>query len=205
MKKYIVVMLVVLFATFTVQAQSSIGIFGGYGQSKFDLSDENGEDSELSQSDFIPVGAELLFGNKFQIGAEVSYSAVPFSFKAEADGKTLVEEKISQFLVGGVVKLNFGEGVLRPFVRGGAGLYMGKDKIDFSDELQSIGIQDTTINFKSSFGFNFGGGLKIQMGERSFIFGEFVYHMVKRQLDVEGAESMKMDNWAIRGGVEFGL
>ncbi len=203
MKKYIVVMLVVLFATFTVKAQSSIGIFGGYGQSKFDLSDENSEDSKLSQSDFIPVGAELLFGTRFQIGGEVSYSVVPFSFKAETDGKTLVEEKISQILVGGVVKLNFGEGVFRPFVRGGAGLYMGKDKIEFNEELQSF--PDTTINFKSSFGLNVGGGLKVRIGERSFLFGEFVYHMVKRQLDVEGAENMKMDNWAIRAGFEFGL
>ncbi len=206
MKQLLVVFLALLFIAFSVQAQSQIGIFGGYGKSNFDLSDENGEDSGLDQSSFIPVGAELLFGSKFQIGAEVSYSVSPFSFKAEEGGVTYVEERISQILVGGVVKIHFGEGTIRPFVRGGAGLYMGKDEIDFNEEFsQFLGVTDTTINFKSAFGFNFGGGLKFQLGENSFLFGEFVYHMVKRELDVEGAEKMKMDNWAIRGGIEFGL
>lgn len=214
MKKSTLLLLVILFTAFTLHAQSSLSIFGGYGKSNFDLGsgDETSESVEISQAAFIPAGVQLLFGGPIQLGAELSYSVVPFTFESKgANGVKIADEKISQILAGGVLRINFGDGNIRPYVRGGAGLYMGNDKVEYSDEfkqeMQDLGyaVEDTTINFKSAFGFNAGGGLSFKLGSNSALFGEFIYHIVKREADIQGAEKTKMDNWAARVGLQIGL
>ena len=61
------------------------------------------------------------------------------------------------------------------------------------------------VDFKSAFGFNFGGGATGALGEKMYWLGEFVYHIVSREPDTEGAESAGANNWAIQAGVGMGF
>ena len=80
--------------------------------------------------------------------------------------------------------------VVSPYVRVGAGMYTGGWEQGEWDG-----------DYDSAIGFNIGAGVKTLPG----IYAEFIYHIVKRKGDWEGAESMGANNWGIHVGYQLGL
>ncbi len=189
------------------QDQGSVIIFGGYGQSFFssEIGDEN---SETDEAKYVPVGVQVLFGvGNFSVGGEVNYAAVPFTFTANSDGVDLADFTITQLYYGGVIKFRLGTHAgLNPYIRAGAGMYTGKFKVDWSDDVtRLLGYEDSETDYKSAFGYNIGAGFELAVSPTSGIIVEFVYHKVNRELDVEGAEAGKADNAAIHAGFKLGI
>ncbi len=202
MRKSLLVLFVLLFSVFSAYSQSSINIFGGYGQSDFDLEVEEGE--EGTQAGYVPVGVQLLFGNQLQFGGEFHYAVVPFTFEFETGGTKIGDLIVNQMFAGGLVRFHLGTGDFKPFVRGGGGVYMGDMEFEYTDEFQDVA-EDETIDMKSAFGFNVGGGVVSKMGDKNAFFGEFVYHIVDREPDVEDSEANKANNWAVQVGFQIGI
>ncbi len=207
MKKNIAVILVFVLSTVLyAQDSGSLVFFAGYGQSAFadELNDDN---SQFEESKYIPVGIQLLLGvDNLQVGAEVNYAVVPFTFAMSLNGTEFGEVQITQLYYGAVAKIRLGSGSgLIPYFRGGGGIYSGKFKVDYTDEFNSLGFEDSEMKFKSAFGFNFGVGVEINLSPNSGLVGELFYHKVKRQLDEEGAEEGKADNLALQVGFQFGF
>ena len=128
-------------------------------------------------------------------------------------GAVLIDTKIydfqiSQLYFGGLAKLRIGSGAgIHPYARAGAGLYTGDAKKEYSDEAKLIdpSLEDEKEDFKSAFGFNLGGGIEIDVSTNTGIFAELVYHMVNRELDMEGAEKKNMGSIVIYAGIQIGL
>jgi opacity protein-like surface antigen len=189
------------------QDHGSVVIFGGYGQSFFssEIGDDNNHPEEAK---YVPVGVQFLFGiDNFSVGAEVNYAAVPFTFTMSSDGTDLADFTITQLYYGGVIKFRLGTHAgLNPYLRAGAGMYTGKFKVDWTDDVtRLLGLEDSETNYKSAFGFNLGAGIEFAVSQTSGIIVEFVYHKVNRTLDVEGAEAGKADNAAIHAGFKLGI
>ncbi|MBU0473573.1 MAG: porin family protein [Bacteroidetes bacterium] len=203
MKKLGLILLLLLLASGTAYSQS-IGAFAGYGSSAF------GDDVD-EESNYIPVGAQLLFGSggNFEFGVEVNYAVVPFIFSKGDIG----DMKINQLYYGALAKFKFGTGRgIWPYLRAGAGMYTGTIEYDFTDEINEFGFDDVKMDFKNAFGFNVGAGAEMNISGNNGLFVEFVYHIVDRELDVnnedmEEGDSSKMtaNNWAIHVGFRFGL
>ncbi len=221
MKKYLIFVLLFLGTVSITIAQPSIGVFTGYGISSFNK-DLLGEDLALDETtSYLPLGVQLgynLSGLSFgslSFLAELNYSVIPFSY--ETFGNLTGEEiktsdiEISQTVIGAVFKMKFGNSFFRPFIRLGAGAYLGAVSIQFTDEVKNlfqennIAIEDTDYDFKTAFGFNIGAGTDLSLGTSTALFSEFVYHIVSRELDVEGAQSQTANNWGILLGFQFSL
>jgi len=221
MKRIATVIIVTLWFTISLQAQASIGVFAGYGQSSFE-EDLFGDGSKLDQAGYIPIGIQigynlpnLDFGTIF-LGAEVNYAVSPFTFEMKGDvgngEQTLADFKINQTVIGALVKVKFGKSNINPFIRLGGGAYMGGAEIQYTDEIKSFYQQQTgetladeETDVKTAFGFNVGAGADFKIGTSSAIFAEFVYHIVTREPDEANAESIDANNWAIQVGGQFGL
>ncbi len=209
MKKLIMLFAIALFVAQPLFAQSSIGIFAGYGQSNFDFS----EDENFSQAGYVPVGVQFLMGvGTFQLGAEIDYSAVPFGFEVSSTYNgvehKIADTKVTQLYYGLLAKWRVGtKAGFNPYLRAGAGLYTGDYKVEYSDEMKQAysSLEDETYKYKSAFGFNVGVGVNVDVATNTGVFIEAVYHKVKRQLDLEGSEAEGHDNYAIHAGVNFGL
>ena len=210
--------LVVIFQT-VMFAQPSLGVYVGYGASSFD--DNLIGLKTSSSAGYLPVGAQVgysLTGLPFgSLGffAEFDYSAVPFSFEVfeniEGTNIKTSDVKISQTFIGAVIKLKFGVGFFNPFIRVGGGAYLGSLKQEFTDDAinyvqqQGQTLENGDFNFKSAFGFNIGAGTDIRVGKVTGLFGEFVYHIVSRELDVQGASSASANNWAAHVGIQIAI
>jgi opacity protein-like surface antigen len=202
MKKLLVILFTLLLSG-NIFSQS-IGGFIGYGGSTFGDKFFGEEAEDENQAKYIPLGAHILFGTggNFEIGAEINYAVVPFVFGVNDLGDLEVE----QLYYGALAKFKIGSGGgIWPYVRGGAGLYTGSMNIKFSEEAKESGAEDKSVDFKSAFGFNVGGGAELDFSSNNGIFAELVYHIVNRELDVDESESFKASNWAIQVGFHFGL
>jgi len=203
--------LAILFTLFLLSGSAfaqSIGGFVGYGASAFGDKFFGEEAEDENQAKYVPVGAHILFGTggNFEIGAEINYAAVPFTFDAGEYGDLEVE----QLYYGALAKFKIGSGGgIWPYVRGGAGLYTGSVNVKYSEEAKAIGAEDESIDLKSAFGFNVGGGAELDFSSNNGLFAEFVYHIVTREFDQEEGEegdtSFGANNWAIQVGFHFGL
>ncbi|MCU0610605.1 MAG: outer membrane beta-barrel protein [Candidatus Eisenbacteria bacterium] len=191
MNKVFITLLALALVAAGASAQTTLLGFAGYGQSAF----EDQEDA----AGYIPVGAELLveLSPGLSVGAEVNYAVVPFTWEYEYAGTKVGETKIGQMILGGLARFEMGQGSVRPHLRGGAGLYMGK--AEFEAEAGS-GLLDSETDYKNAIGFNVGGGLTADFGDTKIWMAEFVYHIVSREADVEDAESFGANNWAIHLG-----
>jgi len=187
MKKLLIMCLALGLVAGTASAQMKLAGFVGYGQSAF----EDQEDA----AGYVPIGVQGLYelSPGLNIGLEINIAAVPFTWTVE--GYDDAEQKITQTIIGALGKYEIGQGNIRPHVRGGLGMYMGK--LDVTD-WPLLGDYDES--YKSAIGFNFGGGVTADWGMDKFWLAEFVYHIVSRELDVEGAESGGANNWAIQLG-----
>ncbi len=220
MRKLLLIV-IFLFAGYTfVSAQPSLGVFLGYGVSSFDNELVGGVDLS-SSAGYLPVGAQVgysLTGLSFgalSFLAEFNYSAVPFTYETFGDlgsGEIKTSEiMVSQTFIGAVFKMKFGKSFFNPFIRVGTGAYLGSVQQEFTDDVRSYfeqygqGIEDVDLDFKTAFGFNIGAGTDIRIGQVTGLFGEFVYHIVSRELDIEGAESKSANNWAVLVGLQISI
>ncbi|GBD89992.1 hypothetical protein BMS3Abin04_00708 [bacterium BMS3Abin04] len=218
MKRFSLIFTIFLFSQTIIFSQPSLGVFVGYGASSFD---DNFIGSSSTSAGYLPVGVQvgynltgLAFGS-LSFLAEFDYSAVPFTFETFGDlngtNTKTSEIKISQTFVGALVKLKFGVGFFNPFIRVGGGAYLGSLKQEFTDDARSFiqqqgqTLEDGDFSFKSAFGFNVGAGTDIRIGKVTGLFGEFVYHIVSRELDIQGAESNSANNWAAHVGIQIAI
>ena len=102
--------------------------------------------------------------------------------------------KVNQMLIGALVKIKFGQNILNPFIRLGGGAYTGGFDIEYEEKIKQMVLQenevilkDVEIDLKSAFEFNIGSGADFKLGSSSFLLTEFVYHMISREADVNGA------------------
>jgi hypothetical protein len=221
MKRVLIALIVTLFLTISLQAQISVGIYSGFGQSSFD-EDILGEGGKIEQAGYIPAGlqigynlSKMDFGAVF-VGAEINYSLVPFTFGMSDDigngTENLADFKINQMVIAALVKIKFGKSNIKPFVRLGGGSYTGGADLEYTEKIKQFVLQQTgqkledeEIDIKSAFGFNIGAGADFNLGSSSVLFGEFVYHIVSREVDQKGAESFGANNWAAHLGIQFKL
>jgi len=178
------ILFVMLFALATIgQAQVILGVQAGYASTAF-------EDQESAASTFSGgaiIGTDIM--PMIDVGLEYNLLFSPFEF--EEGGTTA---KVSQNLLGLWARWYFLPiPAVSPYIRGGVGYYSGK--------LELSGAMTGEADFKSTVGFNIGAGVDMPMG----LYGEFVYHIVSRELDVDGAESAGYNNWAISVGYSFDL
>lgn len=196
-----------------------IALFTGLGLSNFNSEDIYGPGFNLTQSSYVPVGAQFLFiAGSFNIGGEVNYAAMPFTFESKSgSGQVAWEDQINQLQFGAVGRFNLVKGPAMPFIRAGAGFYTGDAKRkyskEFKDEFQMATgetLQDDSAKLDTNFGFNFGAGVSIRNG-----FIEFVYHIVNRTMDQVSVDqngnevvdkvSIKGNNWAVQVGAQIPL
>ncbi len=191
-------------------AQFKIGAFAGYGMSAFENQDEG--------AGYLPLGIQayyslekLKFGS-LNFGLEFNYAVSPFTFEAKDanSGQKLWESKLNQLVIAALIKVKFLKKNINPFIRLGAGLYTGNQDNEFTDlgkqYLQQNNLQPVEeTKFKSAFGFNIGAGADYKVGKTGAVFFEFVYHIVSRAVDVEGAQSSGLNNWAVQAGFQVGL
>ena len=193
-KMSMVVFFMIVFAGMA-NAQLVFGVQGGIGGSAF-------KDQESAASS-VPVGVYV--GTNalplFDAGIEFNMLLVPFKF-----------EETDPFL-GQKVKLEFTQTyygvfvkwyvlpipVVEPYVKAGAGYYSGKLKVEVAGE---SGEED----FKNTLGFNIGAGVKTMTG----LYGEFVYHILSRELDVKNPDPDEVkkavyNNWMLMIGYQFEL
>ena len=215
MKKIFFLSILLFVISSVLVAQPSLNIFAGYGMSAFDT-DLFGEGSEIEQAGYLPVGAQILYGfGKIDVGAEFHYAVVPYTFELSGSlngsNMKVAEYKINQMFIGAVLRTKFGKGKIKPYFRAGGGMYLGGSTVEYSDEIKSlyqqngITLQDEDQDIKSAFGFNLGGGVNYFLNPKNAIILEFVYHLVKREPDVEDSKSFTANNWAVQVGYSLGL
>jgi len=117
----------------------------------------------------VAFRAEALWANSDLKGRIITDgSGVPLPAEAEASGDV-------KYIGGlGTVVMHFGNGVLRPYILGGAGYYnrSGSQRArDAAGEFDELSLKE------SDFGLHFGAGLKVSLGGLQ-LFGEARYHRV---------------------------
>lgn len=183
------------------ESMAKIGVFSGFGQSAFEDQDAAG---------YIPVGLQGLYqvAPGLFVGAEINISAVKFAweFEADADGQTVKvgDQTVSQNVFGALAKYEFGQSSIKPLLRAGFGMYMGSGTQD-PEPGHELWLDEYDESFKRALGFNVGGGATGCLGGTMYWLGEFVYHIVSRELDVEDAESGGTNNWAVQAGIGVGF
>jgi hypothetical protein len=221
MKKIATILLFTCLFTFQLNAQYSLAVFSGYGQSSFD-EDLFGDETKLEQAGYIPLGiqagyslSDMEFGSIF-LGVEVNYAVIPFTFEFNEDigrgEENVVDFIVNQIVIGPLAKIKLGKGEFTPFIRLSGGAYLGGAKVEYSDALKSIyreqlgeTLEDEDQDIKTAFGFNAGAGADIRIGNTSKFFFEFNYHIVSREPDEEDSESFNANNWAAHVGIQFGI
>lgn len=201
------------------QSSSQVGyilsLFSGYGLSNFKGEDLYGPGVSISQSGYVPLGAQFLVAaGVFHFGAEINYAVMPFTFESKSSGGQVAwEDKLQQLQFGAVVRFNLMKSPTKPYIRAGAGAYTGDAKREYSQEFKDLigqELKDETLKLDTNFGFNFGAGVSVRNG-----FIEFVYHLVERSydnitIDDNGDEKtekgkINADNWAVQIGFQLPL
>jgi hypothetical protein len=179
-------------------AATRMSAFVGYGISLFD-EDFPQAGLERGHAGYLPVSLTASWGlrPRARAGLELSYSVIPFAFD-DRQGLDQATEKVSQLLVGSFIQYTLTQSVVSPYVRGGAGLYLGQWVIDYRDD---GGIADSEYDFKPAFGFNAGVGIIGDWAGERFLFLEFIYHLVSRELDISGAQRYDAGNLAVQLGM----
>jgi opacity protein-like surface antigen len=188
-------MLVLFLILFTglAQAQLVFGVQGGIGGSMF-------EDQKEAASS-VPVGVYV--GTNalplFDVGVEYNMLVVPFKF----EGQVLTEKiktEFTQSYYGAFIKWYvLPLPILEPYVKAGAAYYTGKIKVELAGASHDE-------KFKNTLGFNIGAGVKTMTG----LYGEFVVHLLSRELDTENvdpgtAKKAAYNNWMLMVGYQFEL
>ena len=172
----------------TIGMAQSIGVFGGYLNSSFEEQDDAASAIELGASfvfDALPI---------LDAGAEYTMTVSPFEFEESDPFFGDIKLKLNSSMFGVFARYNLPLPALTPYIRVGAGYYSG------SVEAEALG-QSGEEDFSSALGFNVGAGINTFTG----LNAEFVYHIVKRELDQQGAVSAGYNYWGLRIGYYFSL
>jgi opacity protein-like surface antigen len=185
-----VTMLVLFMIVFTgmANAQLMFGVQGGIGGSAFEDQDKGATGVPIG----VYAGTNAL--PLFDIGVEYNMLLTPYKFDGEYLGQKITSE-FTQTYFGAFVKWYvLPLPVVKPYIKAGAAYYTGKVKVEGGGESEEI-------DFKNTLGFNIGAGVKTMIG----IYGEFVYHILSRELDTENPEKAGYNNWMIMAGYQFEL
>ena len=190
MKSLSVVLSLVLMLSFSAMAGEKIlGVKAGLANTAF-------EDQEEAAGS-LAIGATL--GMKvapiIETGLEFNMLTSPWEFEEKIDVSTYTM-RVSQTMIGVYAKVDLPLAILNPYVRAGLGYYMGKMEM----EAQEFGeTQSGEENFKGAIGYNLGAGVNTFLG----IYAEVIYHIVERELDVDGVEAFGANNVHINVGYQF--
>jgi len=186
---FITLSLTLIMAVSGFAGEKVLGLNAGISNSAFE--DQTEAASTLS------FGAS--FGNKFaglfEGGVEFNMLASPYELVNKTDHykETL---SITQTMVGVYAKVNIPLVIVNPYIKGGLGYYMGSMEY----KLEEWGDTDKTEkDFKGALGYNVGAGVETFLG----IYGEVMFHIVERELDVEDAVSAAFNNVAVNVGYRF--
>ncbi len=174
-------LLLILISSAACMAQIAVGVQAGYAHPAFEKHD--------AASGAIPIGIQV--GTNFlpviEVGGEFSMTVKPFVM--EEEGAT-DDFEVTQTFVGVYGKYFLPMPAFTPYARAGVGYYLGGWEQGNADG-----------DFDGAIGFNVGAGVNTMMG----IYGEFVYHIVSRKGDWEGAKSYGYNNWGIHAGYRIDL
>jgi hypothetical protein len=175
-----------------------LSAFVGYGISLFD-GDFPREGVERGHAGFLPVSlsASWEIRTSARLGVEFNYSVLPFAFD-DREGLNQATEKVSQLVLGSFTRYTLTESVISPYLKGGVGIYLGQWVIDYRDD---AGFVDAEYDLKPSLGFSAGAGIIADWAGDRFLFLEFLYHLVSRELDISGAKRYKAGNLAVQFGM----
>lgn len=198
MKKILIISVALLITSLSF-GQTRISIYAGYGISQFDdliFSNDN-----MEQTGYVPAGLSVEFGrDMFTFGFEGNYSVMPFKFDLNQEGFGKAGElEVTQLVIGGFVKIRFRDRrEINPYIRAGVAYYGGKGKTKFNDEFKTFftDVEDTEADLKPAVGINGGIGMDFPLSPVSFLFLEGNYHFVKREEDIDNAESFQANNFA---------
>jgi opacity protein-like surface antigen len=205
MKKFLTLFtLTLLFAFISTNAQPwKVAVFTGYGQTAY----ENITD----QAGYVPIGLQAAYGfenmkwGAVTAGIEFNYAVAKPTFELQSGGTKIAEQEVDQMVIAALIKVKFLKKQWNPFVRVGAGMYMG----DIKNTMTTTAGQPappinlpSEVKLKSAFGFNIGGGVDYNLSKTGALFLEFVYHIVSREPDAGGTSS-GFNNWAIQLGYQF--
>ena len=182
----LIILCIILFSS--IGAAQSIGVFGGITGSSFE--------DQAEAATGIEAGASFVFDALpiVEAGVEFSTFVSPFESSTEALGiKTTMTTNQTMYGVFG--KFTFGLPALTPYARVGVGYYTG------SVEVKTEPGVTTTTDFKNTLGFNVGAGVDTFIG----LYGEFLYHIVSRELDADNAASVGANYWGLRVGYTVSL
>ena len=224
MKRAISALFIVLFlAVQSAFGQVKLGFYTGLGISSFEWEGN-------TSAETLPVGLQAYYtleGSEivnFNFGIDFNYSAIPFSYTvSNSANQELLTREQSQLHFGALIKVKFlNQFILSPYLRLGAGIYSGPHSLEFVDALVQEAEQmqialPEELDVSSAFGFNFGGGLDINLNSSGdlALFLEFVYHINSRELDETGLNILQginlskkdngYDNFAFLLGMQFGF
>jgi hypothetical protein len=175
-----------------------VSAFVGYGISLFD-GDFPREGVERGHAGFLPVSlsASWEIRARARLGVECNYSVLPFAFD-DREGLNQATEKVSQLVLGSFTRYTLTESVISPYFKGGVGIYLGQWVIDYRDD---VGFVDSEYDLKPALGFSAGAGIIADWAGDRFLFLEFLYHLVSRELDISGAKRYKAGNLAVQFGM----
>ncbi|MDZ7371970.1 MAG: porin family protein [candidate division KSB1 bacterium] len=195
MKKFFLFPALVLMFAFPLYSQVAVNVFTGLSYSAF-------EDQEESAS-AIPLGVAVGYAAmpNLEVGGELNLALPGYGFETELyDIK--VTSTFKQNLVGVFGRYYLGKGNLKPFVKGGLGMYFGDAEVEVSYEGQK---EKETIDVNGALGFNLGAGVMLQKG----FYAEFNYNIVSRKASDsetgEESDSFGMNTWAVQLGYRFKL
>jgi len=193
-----------LFCSINIISQPSFNLFSGYGKTVFE--------NVANQAEYLHAGVQLMFGVPVvNFGIEANYSVTPITYAAEnIQGKqNLKKIKYNQFFIGSVIKINLAAGNIIPYIRMGAGLYTGKARVTWYEEVKSTALDDGIIltdyevSLKNKLGVNLGGGFNLELWRYSGFFFEYVYYFISRRENIPGSVLFKADNWTFSFGYKI--
>ena len=202
--KKIFLISVQLFCSINILSQPSFNLLSGYGKTVFE--------NTANQSEYLPAGIQLMFGVPvFNFGIEANYSITPIIYDVRdiESKKNLKQIKFNQLFIGPVIKINLAWGNIIPYLRIGAGLYTGKERVTWYKEAKrtasadGIILKDYKASFKNRMGANLGGGFNFELWRYSGFFFEYVYHFISRQENIPGSVLFKADSWTFSFGYKF--
>lgn len=167
------------------QSNKSIGIHAGILFSAFEDQDET--------LNAVPVGGYfgMEVSDNMEVGVEANLTVVNF----EEDLGNDVTFGITQTIIGAYLRYFFYSESMTPYVRAGAGYYLGEAEL-------SGGGASGSVDFKGAVGFNVGAGI----GTESGLYAEFLYHIVSRELDASpSGGSFSANNFGAHVGYAFSI
>ena len=190
MKSFVLILsLVLMLSVSGFAGEKFLGVKAGLASTSFE------EQTEAASSLAIGVTLGTKVAPIIETGLEFSMLTSPWEFE-ETEFDYKMTARFTQTMVGVYAKVDLPLAVINPYVRAGLGYYMGKMEVEQS----AFGTTESgSEDFKGAIGYNLGAGVTTFLG----IYAEVVFHIVSRELDVDGAEAFGANNVHINAGYQF--